>query len=313
MTDILTVTMNPALDIWARAPQVQPTSKIRCGDVLRHPGGGGINVARVLHRLGVDCAALYPLGGPTGQLLIELLQQEGVASVAVPIAGITRESFTVAAADTGQEYRFVLPGPQLLAQEVEDCLLRITQWRPTPRYVVASGSLPPGVAADFYARLGALCAASGARLVVDTSGPALEAALQAGVYMVKPSWRELRELTGLPLRAVPDVQQAAMQWVQAGKAQLVAVSLGDQGALLATPRGAWLAPALAVQVASSVGAGDSFAAGMVAALAQGHEPSEALRHGAACGAAALLNPGTSLANQADVLRLLGQVALVSLA
>ncbi len=312
MTDILTLTMNPALDVWTATPRVVPTSKLRCGPPLRHPGGGGINVARVLQRLGADCVALCPLGGATGQALAGLLREEGVACEVLPIADTTRESLTVAATDSGQEYRFVLPGPQLQPQEVEACLQRAMQWQPAPRYVVASGSLPPGVAPDFYARLARLCAASGIHLVVDSSGPALAAALEAGVYLAKPSWRELRELTGEALPTVAEVRRAAMQWVAAGKVRLLAVSLGDQGALLATGVGTWLARPVAVQVVSAVGAGDAFLAGLLWALSRGLPPDEALRQGAACGTAALLNPGTSLASPQDAARLSSQVALVRL-
>jgi 6-phosphofructokinase 2 len=307
MTRILTVTMNPALDVWADTSRIIATSKMRCEHVQRHPGGGGVNVARVLHRLGADCVALCALGGPTGQSLADLLQQEGVATSVLPIAGQTRESFTVAAIDSHQEYRFVLPGPQLQPDEWQACLQRVADWQPVPQYLVASGSLPPGVPEDFLARLGKIAGASGAKLVVDSSGPALAAALAQGVFMVKPSWRELRELTGLALATVAEVRQAALRWVHGRQAQIVVISMGDQGAFMATANGCYLAAPLAVEVVSAVGAGDSFVAGFTWALDQGMDAVAALRHGVACGSAALKRPGTALCDKADVQALVGQV------
>lgn len=146
------------------------------------------------------------------------------------------------------------------------------------------------------------------RLALDTSGPALAAALQTGVALVKPSLRELRELLQQPLAQPADWHRAAMSLVQQGQAELVALSLGEQGALLATRDGAWQAPALpAVAQHGTTGAGDCFLAALVWALDRGDAPPEALRWAIAAGAAALQSPGTSLAAAADVHRLVAQV------
>lgn len=308
MSDIITVTANPALDVSACTSLVLPTSKIRCDQVQRHPGGGGINVARVLHRLGADCLAVCLLGGPSGQLLQQLLQDEGVRSLAVPIAGHTRESFTVLEQSSAKEYRFVLPGPQVLDSEVQACM-RALEEAPAPRYLVASGSLPPGVPGDFYVRLASKARDKGARLVLDGSGQALAQALDAGVYMVKPSLREMRELSGLPLAGLHAVRDAAQRWVEEKRAELVAVSLGERGALLVSGRGSWYAPALPVQVVSAVGAGDSFVAGMVWALARGDLLERAFAYGVAAGSAALSSTGTGLCAADDVHGLVDKVQM----
>jgi len=299
MTDIITVTVNPALDVSASTAQVRPTSKLRCDQVERHPGGGGVNVARVLHRLGADCEALCLVGGPTGQMLLQLLALEGVHCLPVPIGGHTRESFTVRELASGQEYRFVLPGPQVLESEVAATLDTLGQ-QSVPRYLVASGSLPPGMPAHFYAQLAGVARAWGARLVVDGSGPAMAAALEHGVYMVKPSLREMRELTGQPLTSLHSVREAARQWVVDGHAEVVAVSLGDKGAVLVSADEALFAPALPVQVVSAVGAGDSFVAGMVWALSGGQTVARAFALGVAAGSAALSSSGTGLCAPEDV-------------
>ena len=299
MSDILTVTMNPALDVSARTGHLHPTSKLRCDQVERHPGGGGINVARVLHRLGADCAALCLLGGPSGSMVAQLLADEGVSCIPVSIAGHTRESFTVHERDSGQEYRFVLPGPDISPREL-DAFVSVLSLQPSPRFMVASGSLPPGVPAHFYVQLAKTAMAQGAKLVVDGSGEALGACLDHGVYMVKPSLREMRELTGYPLATLQDVRAAALEWVKGNRAQVVAVSLGHQGAVLASAEAVWFAPPLPVTVVSAVGAGDSFVAGMVWALSQGAALDSAFAYGVAAGSAALSSSGTGLCAPQDV-------------
>lgn len=303
MARILTVTMNPAVDVFTTTQQVRPTHKLRCTDARRHPGGGGINVARVLHRLGAATLALYPAGGATGHELHRLLRDEQLPHHAMVIAGETRTSFTAHEACSGQDYRFVLPGPRLAETEWQACLAWLAAQRPAPVWLVASGSLPPGVPDDFHARLARLAQTQGSRLVLDSSGPALAAALAQGVDLVKPSLRELRDLTGLPLLTRAEQLAAARGLVTHGQARRVALSLGDQGALLVTAGTAHFAPALPVPVASTIGAGDSFLAGLLWALDRGDGPDTALRYGMAAGAAALLSAGTALSQATDVQRL----------
>lgn len=310
MTDILTVTMNPAVDIATSTDRVVPTHKLRCDVPQRHPGGGGVNVARVVHRLAGDCAALYPAGGASGEFMRQLLDEEGVTSICVGITGETRESFSVSERSTGQEYRFVLPGPALLSHEWQACLDRVAGLDEAPRYLVASGSLPPGVPSDFYARLTRLVKPLGVKVVLDTSGPALAAALEEGVYLVKPSLRELRDLFGQPLETEVQWRRAAEQLVEQGKAQVVVLSLGEGGAWLVTAEGACFAPSLPIKVVGTIGAGDSFVGAMVWALAQGLDLKDAFRYGVAAGSAALLTGGTGLCLPADVARLHGEVILI---
>jgi 6-phosphofructokinase 2 len=210
---------------------------------------------------------------------------------------------------SGREFRFVLSGPQLADAEWQACLDSVTAMEEPPAYVVASGSLPPGAPADFYARLARLVRARGSRLVLDASGEALAAALEEGVYLVKPNLRELRELTGQPLEDEQAWESATRDVVASGRAQVVALSLGHRGALLAANGVRLRAPALSVKIASPVGAGDSFLAAMVWRLASGAGFEDAFRYGVAGGTAALLAPGTSLAHKDDVERLAGHVEL----
>lgn len=306
---ILTLTLNPSIDLSAATETVTPEHKLRCTDTHRDPGGGGINVARVLIRCGLNCQALYPAGGILGRLLHRLLDDEGVPSIAIDIGSETRESFTVLERSSGREYRFVLPGPRLEPREWQACLDRVAEYPQPLAYVVASGSLPPGAPDDFYARLARIARERDSRMVLDASGPALAAALDEGVYLVKPNLRELRELSGKALEDEDEWFLAASELVSSGKAQVVALSLGHRGALLVAADVQLRARALSVPIASTVGAGDSFLAAIVWRLAGGSGLAEAFRHGVAGGAAALLSPGTSLARKEEIERLAGLVEM----
>lgn len=308
MPALITLTLNPALDLATTTDHIAPTHKLRCGPVQRFAGGGGINVARVLHRLGADVCAWALAGGAAGTQVRQLLAAEGVPTLLQPISGDTRENFSVVETTTSQEFRFVLPGPTLQASEWQACLDALATHTPPPRWLIASGSLPPGTPDDFYAQLARAASGRGVRVAVDTSGPPLAAALQAGVALVKPSLRELRDVMQKPLEHAADWCTAAQSLVHSGAADIVALSVGEQGAVLATREGVWQAPALNVPATSgTTGAGDCFLATLVWALDRGDAPAEALRWGVAAGAAALLHPGTTLAQADDVRRLVRSV------
>ncbi len=309
MARLLAITMNPAVDISTSVERVQPTRKLRCAPARRDPGGGGINVARVADRLGSEVAALYPAGGVCGQLLRKLMDQENIRSLAIPIDEETREDFTVVETSSGHEYRFVSPGPLVSEPEWRNCLAAIAAFRDPVDFFVASGSLPPGVPDDFYARIAAIAREHGAPFALDASGPPLRAALDHGVDLLKPNLGELRELIGKPLADPASCVAACRSLVAAGKSKAVALTLGSQGAILAIPEGAWRAWPLPIHAVSTVGAGDSFLAAMVCALASGLAPVEALRHGVAAGSAALLSRGTQLCRAEDARALLEHVAV----
>jgi 6-phosphofructokinase 2 len=312
MADFLTITMNPALDLSTIASHVEHTHKIRCEAPLVHPGGGGINVSRVIHRLGGDCLAWFPVGGRNGEALKEMLLAENVPYCCMAITGETRESFSVHDAVTGKDFRFVFPGACLTALESDACLSYLTTFEGNPRYWVASGSLPRGVPENFYALLAKAVKRKGSRLALDTSGPALRSALNEGVFMIKPSLRELQELTGGALTSNDLRLRAVRKIISQGQAQIVALSLGEEGALLVTAEIALLAKGLSVNVVSTVGAGDSFLGGFLWSLNRVDDLQLALRFGMAAGAAALLSQGTSLCQVRDVQRLHGDVVTTHL-
>ena len=311
MTDIVTVTPNPAVDVSTAVERIVPVTKLRGTSQRRDPGGGGINVARVIKRLGGEASAIYPVGGPTGDLLRALLDQEGILSRTFAIAQETREDFFVREIATGQPYRFILPGPRLSDGEWQECLRLLSETEPFPRFVVASGSLPEGVPEDFYARVAAIARQHGARMVVDTSGRALSAAVAEGLDLIKPSLREMRELAAHAPSDAREWEDAARALVDCGKVSVIALTMGHLGAVLVTRDRVLRAEPVAVKPVGAVGAGDSFLGALVWRLAAGHDLDDAFRQAVAAGAAALLNPGTELCRAADVERLAREVVLTA--
>ncbi|MBD3729219.1 MAG: 1-phosphofructokinase family hexose kinase [Sphingomonadales bacterium] len=302
MMNIATLTMNPTIDVAYEVETLRHTHKMRCDTERADPGGGGINVARVFVRLGGNATCYYLSGGATGAALDGLLDLHLLVRRPVRIEGHTRVATNVFETSSGKEYRFVPEGPRVGEGEWQACLDMVAQAQCD--YLVASGSLPPGVPDDFYARLVPIAQSRGIRLVLDTSGPAMAAGLAAGgVHLVKPSAGELRQLAGRELAGPDEVGAAALELVDQGRAELVAVTMGHEGGILASAAGAQFVPALPVEAKSAVGAGDSFLAGMVWALARGWEAFDAFRFGMAAGSAAVLTPGTDLCRPADVERL----------
>ncbi|MBG6058082.1 6-phosphofructokinase 2 [Cryobacterium sp. MP_M3] len=307
---ILTVTINPALDVSTSTERVISDHKMRCGASRLDPGGGGVNVARVVQRLGGQALAIYTAGGATGQAYRHLIEAERIPTLVVPIQGSTRESFTVDESTTGKQFRFVLQGPELSEPEWRACLALIADSMPAGGYVVASGSLPPGVPDDFYARVARLARARGARCIVDASGPALAAALAEGVFLVKPSGRELAAHVGAVLDSEQSQVDAVASLVADGSAEFVALTLGGAGAVLASASGVIRLPVPKVDVVSTVGAGDSFLGAFVLRMAQGQDTDAAFRAAVAAGSATAMTPATELCHRHDVERLEALLAAV---
>jgi len=311
--DIATITINPAVDIFVNVEKVEPTTKMRCSAPKRDPGGGGINVARVVNRLGGNVSAVYPVGGSIGKLLQKLLDREGIDSVVTPSHVETRENFTAYETESGDQFRFVLPGSTLHRAEWEACLGTLTKLKDKPRFVVASGSIPPGVPDDFFARVSQEAKRLGAQSVIDTSGAALKAVLDERIDIVKPNLNELSEFMGRALDSDKTRIAACRDLIAAGHVKMVALTLGADGALLVTPDHAYKAQPLKIEVVSAVGAGDSFLGGLVWALSAGQAPKDAFRVAVAAGSAAVMSPGTELCTEGDVRRLTPRVDIAEIA
>jgi 6-phosphofructokinase 2 len=308
-TEIVTLTMNPAVDLSFSVDQLAPGRKLRCHYLRRDPGGGGVNVARVVKRLGGRARAIFPAGGANGDRLLAMLKAERVAALAIPIRGETREDITVEDLSGAEELRFVAPGPRLRPREIAATVQALETQVRRPAILVASGSLPPGAALGLYARVARIARRKGVRFVLDAGGAPLRRALAEGVWLVKPNLLELEEVTRKPLQDLESRLAACRALISNGGAELAALSLGAEGALLVSGHEAWSAAAPRIAPISTVGAGDSFLAGLISALAAGASHPEALTLGVAAGAAALLAPGTQLCRRGDVQSLAAKVAI----
>ena len=247
--------LNPSIDISSDANSVRTAHKVRTSNETYDPGGGGVNVARVIAELGGDVEALYLAGGFTGSLLDDLLERDRVCRRLIRIAGNTRISFTVHERTTGLKYRFVASGPTLQEEELELCLAAIQACQ--FEYFVASGSLPSGAPPDFYATVAKCVAAKGGRFSLDSSGPGLHATLEhASVFLVKPSLSELEALVGHPLDE-PATAAAAVDLVRAGPPRSSPSPWARPARSSPPEKACFGLPALEVEARSTVGAGEA--------------------------------------------------------
>ena len=305
MADICTITFNPCIDKSTSITALKPEKKLRCTDPVFEPGGGGINVARAIKKLGGEATAIYPSGGYSGKFLNLLLEKENISVHQIETQQHTRENMIVWDRATNQQYRFGMPGPQLFEDEWQRCLQAIEESRSD--YIVASGSLAPGVPEDIFARISKIAKKGNRKLTVDSSGEALRLAIEEGVYLIKPNLGELSRLVGKEELETDEIVPVARDLILKGNCEIVVVSMGALGAMLITREYAYKATAPIVKKQTTVGAGDSMVAGIVFYLSQKRTLQESLRYGIACGTAATLNAGTSLCKKEDVERLYEQI------
>jgi 1-phosphofructokinase len=294
---IVTVTLNPSLDRTIEVDALVRGTVHRAGPVRLDAGGKGVNVARALSANGLKARAVLPTGGRDGEALAALLVSAGIDHVAVPIREGVRTNVSVVEPD-GTVTKLNTPGPLLGQEELEACLSAILAACADTGWVACSGSLPPGVPADVYARLTTALHAAGCAVAIDTSGEALSAALPARPDLVKPNLEELSAVVGRPLATLGEAVAAARE-VHGRGAGAVLCSLGADGALLVDARDAVHGEAAVEAVASTVGAGDAMLAGFLAAGGRGRD---ALCEALAWGAAAVQLPGSRMPEPGDVRR-----------
>ena len=299
--EIVSITVNPALDKSTHFKGLVAEQKIRCDEPRFDAGGGGINASRAIARLGGSSLAIFTSGGTTGKLLEELISKESIAYKAVEVQSWTRESFVAVDDHTNSQYRFGFTGGKISEEESKKILETTAALH--PKFLVASGSLNEGLSTDFYRKIAEIAKKSDTKLIVDTSGEALKKALEIGVYMIKPNVGELAKLIGAERLELEEVNEAAKQIITNGGAEIVVVSLGPHGAVLVKKDSYEFAPAPNVVKKSTVGAGDSMVGGMVWALSQNKSLKEVIRWGVACGSAATMNEGTQLFKFEDAKRL----------
>ena len=295
---ILTITLNPTIDKSTSVEKIIPDSKLRCTVAKNEAGGGGINVSKALQKLKTENIALFPAGGIIGRLLQKLLQEDHVPMHVIEVDKETRENLIVLETSTNKQYRFNMPGQEADQQVLDDVLAYIQNNK--FEFIVGSGSILPGLPADAYAQIARAAKLSGAKFILDTSGDALETAVKEGVYMLKPNIGELAKLSSITWLETDKVEEAARKLIDEGLVELVAVSMGKDGAILVSKNEAYRVPVPEVEKKSTVGAGDSMVAGMVHMLAK-HKPlQQVICFGVACGTAATLNEGTQLFDPEDV-------------
>jgi 6-phosphofructokinase 2 len=305
---ILTVTLNPAIDLETTTAEVVPGEKLRCADPARDVGGGGINVARAVVQLGGQATALVAAGGAIGAGLEAMLTARGVPVERLPAPGETRENLSVIETATGRQFRFIFPGPTWGPEDLAAVSGALAARAAAGDWVVLSGSLPPGVPAEAVVDLARLLAGQGARVAADTSGAALAALASAtqGLALLRMDFEESQVLAGRALSTAADSADFAADLVAQGVADIVILARGAEGSVLAAREGRWCAPAADVKVVSRTGAGDSFVAGAVLALSRGQPLPEVLQQGCAAASAAVTTPGTELCDAVTVEALLDQ-------
>lgn len=304
---ILTLTMNPSIDKSTGLQKVEPNKKLRCQQPSFTPGGGGINVARAICKLGGEAKAVYPAGGPTGDILEHLLEKENVVQCRITTESWMRENLAVIEEITNDHYRFEMPGAYLHEHEWKSCLETILKEGQTANYLVASGSLPPGVPDDFYTQLAIKARDTKLKIIVDTSGESLRKLKGPGIFMLKPNLRELCDYTGNKLTSEEDQEQAARELVNNGTCDILVLSLGASGVLLVTKDFQKRFRSPKVSVKSRIGAGDSTVAGIVLGLTRKMDLKQAVMFGLSSGAAAVMTPGTELCRREDAERLYNQM------
>ncbi|HAL83409.1 MAG TPA: phosphofructokinase [Mucilaginibacter sp.] len=298
MPEIITVTFNPAIDKSISIAELIPDKKLKCMQPVYEPGGGGVNVARAIKKLGYDAVAIYLAGGDTGRKITRLLKNDQIESIVIETTESTRENLIVADIANSKQYLFDMPGPEINMQEWQQCLDTI-EHLPGVKFIVASGSLPKGVPSDIFARIAMIARKKNAKLIVDTTGEALKQAVQAGVYLIKPNLKELAALTGKDELGIEAVANVAREIINMGKVEAIVVSMGPNGAMLVTRDLVQQIVPPHVEIETTVGAGDSMVAGIVMSLAENKNLTEAVQYGVACGTAATMKPGTELCTRED--------------
>ncbi len=298
--NIATLTLNPALDKSTTTERLQPSKKLRSEYPSYDPGGGGLNVSRAIRIMGGRSLAIYAAGGPTGDKIGELLDKEGIKQQVIGTQNPTRENLMVMERSTGNHYRFGMPGYELSQQEQQYCLDAVEALPDSIRYLVASGSLPPGVDDDFYGKVAKIAQKKGIKCAVDTSGAALKKAADMGLCLMKPNLGELSSLAGQEEISGMEQEKIATRMLNEGKADILVVSLGARGAMVATREGIDYVVPPTVKQKSTVGAGDSMLGGIILSLSRGDELMDAINWGVAAGTAATMTPGTELCRRQDV-------------
>ena len=298
--NIITLTINPALDKSAKIDQLVPEQKLKCHSIEFQAGGGGVNISRVLHTLGIKNNCMFTCGGDTGKTLEHLLLDEKLDITPIPVKSWTRENLAIVDTKTDLQYRFGMPGPGLSTTEIKTIKNTLNKLVTDNSMLIISGSIPESMSPEFYVELINNLTAKNVKLIVDTSGEALKASLKKPVFLMKPNQGELAQLAGKDFLTKTEQEAFAMQLIKNKNAKYIVVSLGARGAFLASDEGIFYQNTPSVKVKSTIGAGDSMVAGLVYAIEQGLSSNEILKWGVVCGVATTMTGGTNLATKENI-------------
>jgi 6-phosphofructokinase 2 len=302
--NILTVTVNPALDTSAKVDGLMAEQKMRCHSISHEAGGGGVNISRVLTTLKVPNTCLFSSGGDNGRRLEDMLSEEKIHLLPIPVKESTRENLAVVDTRNNAQYRFGMPGNPLSEMEQALIIQTIQEQLKEGDLLALSGSLTEGMADNFYETVVRAVKDLKAKVIIDTSGKALLHALDEPLFLIKPNQRELAHLAGKEFMTNKEQEAFALQLVEQGRVEHVAVSLGARGAFMASVSGIVYQASPSIPVRSTIGAGDSMVAGLIYGFSHGLALQDVLRYGVACGAATTMTEGTALATKASIERVL---------
>lgn len=311
---IVTVTLNPCVDLLLFLDGLKPNDTNRVSRSEEDAGGKGVNVARVARELGAEALATGFLGGGPGAHVAKVLSLQSVQQRFVECQGDTRLNVSVEAGDGLPPTTFNQKGPLISDGEWEELLSVCREVFPGAAWVCLGGSLPPGVPVEAWRILGDIARQAGCRVCLDADGPSMVEGLKTGPDFIKPNLREAERLLDRPLSGVAEAAGAARELLDQlrglGSAHpRVILSMGADGAVLATPEGTWLANPAPVTTVSTIGSGDSMIGGYLAGLLAGQNDLESLALGAAAGAATASTDGTQIARAPLVRHLLPLVVI----
>lgn len=302
MHPIVTITFNPCIDKSSSVDALQPDKKLRCTSFKNEAGGGGINVAKAVKKLGGNALAIYLAGGYTGIVLQNLLIAENIETLVIDTGVDTRENIMVIDKATNLQYRFITPGNAVKEIHCQQCLEALEKLTGV-EFIVVSGSLQQGFPNNIFERLSFIAQQKQAKLIIDIPAETLQAYPVKGAYLLKPNLNELSMLAGKEELHGDEITSAARKIIATNICEIIIVSMGAAGALLVTKDIAEQFMAPPVKRKSTVGAGDSMLAGIVMYLSARKDIEEAVRYGIACGTAATLREGTQLCSMADAEKL----------
>ena len=294
---VLTITMNPSVDIGTEASEIIPDQKTRCKEPVYDPGGGGINVARVLKRLGISVDALFVAGGHSGALLQKMVDEEAITSIYIEGPDATRENIAIIDNSTGKQFRFVMPGKISDEDTLAHTLTKIESIISDYEFVIGSGSLPDGTPTNFYSQIAAIVKKAGKQFVLDTSGTSLFEGLHSGADYIKPNQEEFAEMKRI--FGVKSDEDLCQFLFEKGVKNIIH-TFGKEKTLHITPTETTRFTPPKVEVRSSIGAGDSFVGGLVAGLIKGLPENKAVGYGISAAASTLQSEGTDLCDAGEV-------------